>query len=75
MRKRLTWAALLAALLTFAGCAGKETSEPKVEAENDYNEMAGRTEQSDIAEDQLSVTVIRFLLAFHPLILPCFHHF
>ena len=29
MRKRLTWAALLAALLTLAGCAGKEPPEPK----------------------------------------------
>ena len=32
MRKRLTWAALLAALLTLAGCAGKEPAEPKWEA-------------------------------------------
>jgi len=31
MRKRLTWAALLAALLTLAGCAGKEPAEPKWE--------------------------------------------
>ena len=30
----------------------------KVEAENDYNEMAGRTERSDIAEDQLAVNII-----------------
>ena len=31
MRKRLTWAALLAALLTLAGCAGKEPPEPRWE--------------------------------------------
>ena len=31
MRKLLTWAALLTALLTLAGCAGKEPPEPKWE--------------------------------------------
>ena len=30
----------------------------KVEAENDYNEMAGEKEQLDIAEDQLAVNII-----------------
>ena len=30
----------------------------KVEAENDYNELAGRTERLDIAENQLTVNII-----------------
>ena len=30
----------------------------KVEAENDYNELAGREERLDIAENQLTVNII-----------------
>ncbi len=52
MRKRLTWAALLAALLTLAGCAGKEPAEPK------WEDPLYRTVVYNSGEDEFTATML-----------------